>query len=384
MHTAHPTSVIMPIDENLLRFPLIQVEAKIRVPDHLVGRLIGKGGNCLKKIIEDTQSHISISESRSQQEVHQYQTPELLDRIITIRGTSFNTVMAAEKHVQQKLRLFYEQDMNTSGGGAAGAGGQQLQQFCPTPVPPTGMLHPVDNIGSYIAPPGSVAGAPMISRADNAYHHPATVYGAQCIPMGVAPQSFFVQNHPSATNFSLTTGQFAHNIAMPNLPNPVLVKSRVYVPSQIVGILIGSKGQAIKSIIAECGAIISIEGDRDRQKKFSCSNKFEQAATANEQQPVEKEEKGAVINALDGNAEQSQREQQQQERDQNVSDQQVPDDIRGNDKNCVEATVRIFGTYYAVQAVQQHFGTLITEAEWRESREQDERRSRHWDGGNSR
>uniref|UniRef100_A0A914I4X1 K Homology domain-containing protein n=1 Tax=Globodera rostochiensis TaxID=31243 RepID=A0A914I4X1_GLORO len=554
MHTAHPTSVIMPIDENLLRFPLIQVEAKIRVPDHLVGRLIGKGGNCLKKIIEDTQSHISISESRSQQEVHQYQTPELLDRIITIRGTSFNTVMAAEKHVQQKLRLFYEQDMNTSGGGAAGAGGQQLQQFCPTPVPPTGMLHPVDNIGSYIAPPGSVAGAPMISRADNAYHHPATVYG-------VAPQSFFVQNHPSATNFSLTTGQFAHNIAMPNLPNPVLVKSRVYVPSQIVGILIGSKGQAIKSIIAECGAIISIEGDRDRQKKFSCSNKFEQAATANEQQSVEKEEKGAVTSALDGNAEQSQQEQQQQERDQNVSDQQtaqaatsvetlvaevvsatataagtdnnsegefaeknavtttkqeeaeggaetaaaatasvgasdaegttaaanttianngtnailqntavaayahqrpqgstspmersvfiqgydfqvskaqywvfqkvadthnkhvdeislaceaivpskvlgriigrgghnvkqlqkssgahikVPDDIRGNDKNCVEATVRIFGTYYAVQAVQQHFGTLITEAEWRESREQDERRSRHWDGGNSR
>uniref|UniRef100_A0A183CMB7 KH_dom_type_1 domain-containing protein n=1 Tax=Globodera pallida TaxID=36090 RepID=A0A183CMB7_GLOPA len=70
-------------------------------------------------------------------------------------------------------------------------------------------------------------------------------------------------------------------------------------------------------------AIISIEGDRDRQKKFSCSNKFEQAATANEQQPVEKEEKGAVINALDGNAEQSQREQQQQERDQNVSDRQT-------------------------------------------------------------
>ena len=54
----------------------------------------------------------------------------------------------------------------------------------------------------------------------------------------------------------------------------------------------------------------------------------------------------------------------------------VPDDINQQDKNCVEAAVRVVGNYFAVQSVQQHFGGLIIEAEWRESKEYDERRSR--------
>lgn len=54
---------------------------------------------------------------RIQQEIHAYQTPELLDRIITIRGMSFGAVQAAEKNVQQKLRQFYDQDQAGAGGG---------------------------------------------------------------------------------------------------------------------------------------------------------------------------------------------------------------------------------------------------------------------------
>ncbi|KAL3086936.1 hypothetical protein niasHT_021800 [Heterodera trifolii] len=539
MHTTaapppHQPSVVMSSidDNNSVRFPIIQVEVKIRVPDHLVGRLIGKSGICVKKIMEDTQSHISISESRSQQEVNQYQTPELLDRIITIRGTAFGSVMAAEKQVQQKLRHIQEQDMNISGGGG-GVSAASGRQFCPTPVPapPGGILQSMDGgggaaIGSYIAPSAvTVTGAPMLSRGppDNAFHHhpptAAAMYSAQCIPMGVAPQAFFVHNH-------LATGQFAHNIAVPNLPNLVHVKSRVYVPNQIVGILIGTKGQTIKSISAESGAVISIKAEMTkkggREEKgdggtvpgkedtgtVSVTDEADggtttTAAGANDGRttaPIEDnnanattgdnnssetvaENNGSSAATVTNNSgstiatvttdhsgstagtdnsgsnattcEQSTATHVQQQRTydsnntlrpvfiqgydfqvskaqywvfQKVADSQnksvdeielaceaivpsrvigriigkgghnvkklqqssgarikVPDDIRGNTKSSGDwATVSIYGNFYAVQAVQQHFGALISEVEWRDSREQDERRSRHWNGGNSR
>ena len=41
-------------------FPIVQVEVKIRVPDQLIGRLIGKNGHCLKKIMDETTTQISI------------------------------------------------------------------------------------------------------------------------------------------------------------------------------------------------------------------------------------------------------------------------------------------------------------------------------------
>lgn len=41
-------------------FPIMQVEIKIRVPDQLIGRLIGKNGHCLKKIMDETSTQISI------------------------------------------------------------------------------------------------------------------------------------------------------------------------------------------------------------------------------------------------------------------------------------------------------------------------------------
>jgi predicted RNA-binding protein YlqC (UPF0109 family) len=41
-------------------FPITHVEIKIRVPDQLIGRLIGKNGVCLKKIMDETLTHITI------------------------------------------------------------------------------------------------------------------------------------------------------------------------------------------------------------------------------------------------------------------------------------------------------------------------------------
>ncbi|CAK5062115.1 unnamed protein product [Meloidogyne enterolobii] len=118
------------------------------------------------------------------------------------------------------------------------------------------IVNPMDNIGSYI----TTQGASILSRDGNY----STGYNAT-IPLGINPQPLYIQNPAS-----VTTGhhQFAspHNFSLVpqnSLPTPIHIKTRVFVPNQIVGILIGTKGQTIKSVIAECGAIIRIEGDRD-------------------------------------------------------------------------------------------------------------------------
>jgi hypothetical protein len=100
-------------------------------------------------------------------------------------------------------------------------------------------MNPVENIGPYIAP-GSVP-AQMLQR-DNTYAANASAYNA--LPMGVSPQSFYIQNPAAAVaaNYSIPTGHhYGHAMQQPTMPSSVFIKSRVYVPNQIVGMLIGSK-----------------------------------------------------------------------------------------------------------------------------------------------
>jgi len=103
-------------------------------------------------------------------------------------------------------------------------------------------MNPVENVGPYIAP-GSVP-AQMLQR-DNTYAPNASAYNA--LPMGVSPQSFYIQNPAAAAvaaNYSISTGHhFGHSghAMQPTVPSSVFIKSRVYVPNQIVGMLIGSK-----------------------------------------------------------------------------------------------------------------------------------------------
>jgi len=96
------------------------------------------------------------------------------------------------------------------------------------------IVNPMDNIGSYI----TTQGASILSRDGN---YP-TAYNAT-IPLGINPQPLYIQNPAS-----VTTGhhQFAspHNFSLVpqnSLPTPIHIKTRVYVPNQIVGILIGTK-----------------------------------------------------------------------------------------------------------------------------------------------
>lgn len=102
------------------------------------------------------------------------------------------------------------------------------------------IVNSMDNIGPYISTQGVPAS--ILSR-DGTY---SAAYNAT-IPLGINPQSLYIQNPASVTSYQTTTGhQFASAHSIPlvpqnAMPNPIHIKSRVYVPNQIVGILIGTK-----------------------------------------------------------------------------------------------------------------------------------------------
>lgn len=76
---------------------------KILAHNNLIGRIIGKQGATIKKIMEDTSTKISVS---SISDISSFN----LERVISIRGTIPN-ISKAESEVSGKLRAAYETDL---------------------------------------------------------------------------------------------------------------------------------------------------------------------------------------------------------------------------------------------------------------------------------
>ena len=72
-----------------------------------IGRIIGKQGVTIKKIMEDSGSKITVS---SVNDVNSYN----IERIITIRG-DIDSINKAEIAISAKLRQSYENDLSTYG-----------------------------------------------------------------------------------------------------------------------------------------------------------------------------------------------------------------------------------------------------------------------------
>lgn len=76
---------------------------KILAHNNLIGRIIGKGGNTIKRIMLDTESKITVS---SINDINSFN----LERIITVKGTIDN-MSKAESMISSKLRQSYENDL---------------------------------------------------------------------------------------------------------------------------------------------------------------------------------------------------------------------------------------------------------------------------------
>ena len=83
--------------------PLPVVPLKVLAHNELVGRIIGKGGNTLKRIMAESGTKITISKLKDL-------TAYNMERTITILGTIDNC-KKAESLISAKLRASYESDM---------------------------------------------------------------------------------------------------------------------------------------------------------------------------------------------------------------------------------------------------------------------------------
>lgn len=80
-----------------------EVLLKILAHNNLIGRIIGKAGNTIKRIMQETETKITVS---SLNDLNSFN----LERIITVRGPIENMI-AAEILVSTKLRQSYENDL---------------------------------------------------------------------------------------------------------------------------------------------------------------------------------------------------------------------------------------------------------------------------------
>lgn len=80
-----------------------EITLKILAHNNLIGRIIGKGGNTIKRIMQDTDTKITVS---SINDINSFN----LERIITVKGTIDN-MSKAESMISSKLRQSYENDL---------------------------------------------------------------------------------------------------------------------------------------------------------------------------------------------------------------------------------------------------------------------------------
>lgn len=173
---------------------------KVLAHNNLIGRIIGKQGATIKKIMEDTSTKITVS---SISDVSSF-NPE---RVISIRG-SIPCISKAEAEVSSKLRAAYETD---------------LQAMTPQSLMFPG-LHP----------------AAMMST------------------VGLGNHQQQHQQQYRGQGFSSGGGPPGASSRPQNPPQIPTETSYLYIPNASVGAVIGTKGSHIRNIIKFSGSTVKI------------------------------------------------------------------------------------------------------------------------------
>ena len=194
-----------------------EISLKILAHNNLIGRIIGKSGNTIKRIMQDTDTKITVS---SINDINSFN----LERIITVKG-SIENMSRGEAQISSKLRQSYEND---------------LQALAPQSIMFPG-LHPM---------------AMMSTSSGNGMGFP----GGRTVTSGgggvYPPSSYPPMYQP-------TSGQ---------LPGAADVQETtyLYIPNNAVGAIIGTKGSHIRNIIRFSGANVKIaplEADKPTEQQ---------------------------------------------------------------------------------------------------------------------
>ncbi|XP_048518366.1 insulin-like growth factor 2 mRNA-binding protein 1 [Dendroctonus ponderosae] len=173
-----------------------EISLKILAHNNLIGRIIGKGGNTIKRIMQETETKITVS---SINDISSFN----LERIITVKG-SIDNMSKAEAQISAKLRQSYEND---------------LQAMAPQTMMFPG-LHPMA----------------MMATAGIGYGSRGLYAGQAPYPAGVFPSTGL--SHSQAADVQEST--------------------YLYIPNNAVGAIIGTKGSHIRNIIRFSGASVKI------------------------------------------------------------------------------------------------------------------------------
>lgn len=193
---------------------------KILAHNNLIGRIIGKSGNTIKRIMQDTDTKITVS---SINDINSFN----LERIITIKG-SIENMSRGESQISSKLRQSYENDLQALAPQSIMFPGLHPMAMMSTSGNGLGFPNARANVG------GGGGGLFPTSAAAN--------YPPLYQPAGNAP--------PGAADIQETT--------------------YLYIPNNAVGAIIGTKGSHIRNIIRFSGANVKIaplEADKPAEQQ---------------------------------------------------------------------------------------------------------------------
>ncbi|XP_015903639.1 insulin-like growth factor 2 mRNA-binding protein 1 isoform X2 [Parasteatoda tepidariorum] len=183
-----------------------EIPLKILAHNNLIGRIIGKNGSTIKRIMEQTETKVAVSSN-----IHDVSSFNL-ERVITVKGKLEN-MSKSERMISSKLRQSYENDL------AAMASQTYMYPG----------VHPMAMMSTTCAP--GIVPPPRGSPPGGSYG----MYGPPpCMPLGYNQSSL-----PPSFDLQKETVY-------------------IYVPSTAVGAIIGTGGSTIRDMISSSGASIKV------------------------------------------------------------------------------------------------------------------------------
>lgn len=213
-----------------------EIQLRILAHNNLIGRLIGRNGTSIKKIMEQTSTKINIT-------VNGF-TDCTNERTIAVLG-NLEQVRLAEQVISAKLRAAYMSDVSVT----LQAMNQQPYLFNNVPIsymPGPYAQNPL--LSSLVTSQAGHSGSHSMSRAMPVGPHQSSIPGPQLYPSSTSYLSLY-PNNPSGQIFGFTPGK------------GIEVEKEtvnIYIPNTMVGAIIGKSGLAIKEMISSSGASIKV------------------------------------------------------------------------------------------------------------------------------
>ncbi|UJR10444.1 hypothetical protein I4U23_014648 [Adineta vaga] len=258
-----------------------EIVVKVLAHNNFIGRIIGKGGNIINTIKNETETNITVS---SINELNSYN----IERIIAIKGELDQQIRALEA-IYAKLCLANESDNARAWNYSSQYyQQQQQQQLMQQFAQQAAMINATGSVLStthYPQAAQSIVHQTQTNNSNgsstkfieqpnsNAIYHPAyytsmfPASGSFYMPYTSAGPMISSQSNPYV-NGNLSHHQQQHSYSLQNAP-VVIETVHLYVPNTIIGAIIGTKGLFIKSIIKNSNATVKINPpnpDEDQNK----------------------------------------------------------------------------------------------------------------------